>query len=655
MKKLLLFCCLLAGTGSALAGEIDSLKRELSAFRIKPEGPARDSLRCQILMGLMRAYMDVDVDSAEYYNQLLRTFCQMAKRPNELIYAYQYKGYLYQVRGDYHQSVWHYFKALTLADSLDRYARMAGSHRGLAHAYASLKQFDKAKHHILEGLRMLRKESDANVELGILNVQGAMYREQGKLAEALAVNQRMYSLARREGETWYESHGLHAIGWVYMEMGDLTTALRCYEQALSLCRQIGSIDLEGSILLHIVDVYVRRQKWKVALRYCYRARQTARQVKNSSLVAEAEEKLYRIFRQTNQPAPALEAYENFVNLKDSLSREKNQHRIETLQAQYDNEQKTNALQAERMSRLAERNRSLQLAKTRDGLFLGIVVVVLIVALLFWNNRRLQAKNRQINRQRVLLEMARKELADVNKNLENRVEERTRELVKANQELIRKNEEIKQAHYRGQTVERKRVALELHDNLSSLLSAVSMSMQSINPKNLTEPEQSVYQTVRQLIQNAYAEVRNISHNILPAELEREGLTRTLSTLVDKLNQSSPLQISLTITGLQERLPIEIEFNLYSITLELLNNVIKHAQATTVGISLFRTDAGVDLTVTDDGIGLQPSQAKRGIGLQNIQTRLDALGGTFNTVLPSEKGTWILIKIPIETVRINGNLP
>ncbi len=646
MKKLLLFLCLLVQTGFSQSKQIDSLKRELGNLNKPPAGYAKDTLRCQTLKAVMKAYADVNIDSSMHYNSQLIQLCSDPKRQKELIYAYQFAGYLYQVRGDYRQSIWYHYKALSLAEKLKQYTRIARSYSGLAHAYSSLKEYAKATKLGRQGLAVLRKYPDATIHSSILNVFGEIYREQGKLADALKVSQDMYKLAQREHIQFYEAQGLHTIGWAYMEMGDTTKPLDYYERALALARRIGRADLEESILLHIAEAYVQQKKWSKALAYCNLAKQMAIRLKNSGIVAEAHENLYKIFKNTGQPAKALKAYESFILLKDSLSKETNEQRTEMLQAQYDNVQKTNAFQKQQVQLLDEQ-------KTRNGLFLGMVAILLVTASLFWNNRRLQAKNWAIDYQRTLLETARKQLADINKTLETRVEERTEELVNANRELIQKNEEIKAALFKGQTIERKRVALELHDNLSSLLSAVNMSIQAINPQNLSETEQSVYRNVKHLIQNAYAEVRNISHNILPAELEREGLAVTLTTLVGRLNQNSSLHFSLTLTGLQERLPVEIEFNVYSIVLELINNAIKHAKATTIGISLFRTDSGINVSVTDDGVGMGQNQDKRGVGLQNIQTRLDSLGGTFNTLLPTEKGTRILIKIPIETVYVNGN--
>ncbi len=655
MKKLLLLLHLLAQIGLAETPRIDSLKREVSRLDKLPNGYSNDTLYCQTLKALMRAYSDVNIDSSARYNDLMIKLCVDLNLQKELIYGYQFSGYLYQIKGNHYKSIWFHYKALSLAERLKEHTRMARSLGALAHAYTGFKDF-KDYPRILklcrQGLALLRNYPDTTIQLSILNVLGTVYREQGKLTEALKVNQDMYKLAQREHIQWYEAQGLQAIGWVYKEMGDITKALTYTKSALSVCSEQrhedlkGRTDLKGNILANIADVYIRQKNWRQASLYCQQAKETAKRTNNSSVMAESEEQFYKIFKNTSRPAEALKAHERFVFLRDRLSKETNEQRIEMLTAEYKNEQTENALlvQASKTQKLTQRNKVQ---------FLGIVVVLLIAALLFWNNRRLQTKNREIDRQRVLLETAGRQLADINKTLETRVEERTVELVKANRELIQTNEKIKEALFKGQTIERKRVALELHDNLSSLLSAVNMSMQFINPQNLSESEQSIYRNVKQLIQNAYAEVRNISHNILPAELEREGLATTLTILVGQLNQNLPLQFWLTIIDLQERLPVGIEFNVYSIARELINNAIKHAEATTINISLRRTESGIDLSVTDDGIGLGQQDTKRGVGLQNIQTRLESLDGTFTALLPTEKGTRILIKIPVETNGFNGN--
>ncbi len=589
----------------------------------------------------MRAYLDVNIDSSRHYATRYVDMCERLSFQKELIYAYQFIGHVYQVRGDHHQSIHFHYKALRLAQELHQYTRIARSYSALGHAYASLKEYDQAKELCFQGQDVLRQYPDTIISLSILNALGATYRGLNKPDSALLVNLEMYrlaqsnqQLAQSERIKWHKAEALHAIGWDYMNLGDLQKPLGYYKDALSIAREIESPDLEASILLHIAELYRLLGNWTQAIEYCNEAKERAKPHKNTSIVSEADEKLYRIFKQTGNWANALTAYEQHVVLRDSLAKGEAEQRIEAEKNKYDSEKKEAQY------------------KHTQTLLLSVAGVILVIAsLLVGNVRRLQAKNRKINQQRALLETARRDLAEANATLETRVQERTEALVTANIILTQKNEEIKAALFKGQTIERKRVALELHDNLSSLLSAVNMSMQSINPQHLSESEQSIYRTLKQLIQNAYAEVRNISHNIMPAELEKDGLVPTLTALANRLNQTTQLHFTLTVKGLTLRLPVEIEFNVYSIVLELINNVIKHAQATSVGITLVRTTDDIQLTVADDGVGLEQQSTKRGVGLQNIQARLDSLGGTLNSPF-SNKGTRIDIKIPIETAYIDG---
>lgn len=658
MKKLLLFLCLLPFTGFAKTPRPDSLKRVLATLQTRPPGYSRDTLLYATMKDIMRSYAETRLDSSLYYNKLIIKLCLEKKLEEKLTYAYLYAGYLYTSNRNDYQSIEFSYKALALAKKLKLYTRLAQSYAGLAHAHLELRKYEEALTFGEQGLAVLRKHPDAKTQASILNDMGAVYREQGKLAAALNVNDSLYNFARKQGLPWDQAQALQALGWVYKEMGDMTKALAYNKKGLLVIRQQKGTDIEGrtnleaNILVNIADVYIRMKQWPQALYYCKQAKQTALSTSNGTVLAESEEQLYKIFKSKGQLANALTAYEHYAILKDSLAKETTDQRIKGLSAQYENEQNQSELRLKQNELRLTETSNKRLKQANNRLIAGIAIILLLATLLLGYSQQLRAKNREIDYQRTLIELARKELVDINKTLELRVHERTQELVNANQELIQKNEEIKAALFKGQTIERKRVALELHDNLSSLLSAVNMSMQSINPKNLPESEIAIYQNVKHLIQNAYTEVRNISHNIMPAELEQKGLATTLTTLVNKLNHSTSLQFTLTITGIHERLPVNIEYNVYTIVFELINNAIRHAQATRIIISLIRTNLGLDLSVRDDGIGMGQHHPKRGIGLQNIQTRLDTLGGTLTFIQPVEKGTWINIKIPIEAFKING---
>jgi signal transduction histidine kinase len=338
----------------------------------------------------------------------------------------------------------------------------------------------------------------------------------------------------------------------------------------------------------------------------------------------------------------LKYHEKYMTLKDSLSTESTQSRIRSLQFEYDNTLKESQLQKQNIELLEEKTQKQQISQTRNLFLLGGILALALAGILFWNNRKLNLKNRQIESQKTQIMLAQEQLENANQNLEYRVMQRTQELALANNEIIHKNEEIKTALFTGQSIERKRVASELHDNVSSLLSAVNMSMQAISGKTLTETDQKIYQNVREMIKSAYSEVRNISHNIMPAGLEKDGLLSTIEQLLEKINLNKQLSFSLESKGMEKRLPVQIELNVYSIVLELINNIIKHSEATTATISMMNQDDIFSLQVKDNGIGIHGNS---GNGMGNIKSRIEALNGSFTFDSEHKKGAKFDIKIPL----------
>jgi len=121
------------------------------------------------------------------------------------------------------------------------------------------------------------------------------------------------------------------------------------------------------------------------------------------------------------------------------------------------------------------------------------------------------------------------------------------------------------------------------------------------------------------------------------------------LCDRVNESGKVTIEFFHKGLQERLSQEIELNLFRIIQELLNNAFKYAKANTITIQLIEYPQMIMLSVEDDGVGFDPKQLPtlidKGIGLQNIETRVHTLSGTCNIETQPGKGVLTTIELPI----------
>jgi signal transduction histidine kinase len=153
--------------------------------------------------------------------------------------------------------------------------------------------------------------------------------------------------------------------------------------------------------------------------------------------------------------------------------------------------------------------------------------------------------------------------------------------------------------------------------------------------------------QQLLNEAIEATRTISFELTPSILEDFGLVTALRELASRIPQS--LTVDLNLRELAEPLPALLATAVYRIVQELLNNVMKHAQAQEVFVSVAREDDQLHLSVEDDGVGMDPNQPTRagrgGIGLAGIRTRVGLLGGTFTLHSRPGRGTGVFLQVPV----------
>jgi signal transduction histidine kinase len=239
--------------------------------------------------------------------------------------------------------------------------------------------------------------------------------------------------------------------------------------------------------------------------------------------------------------------------------------------------------------------------------------------------------------------------NVNTELQQRVEEKT-------QQIMQKQQEVNQYILIGEERERKRVAEELHDGLGGLLSALKLNVERIDHqgKNFTRQEKMAYQDMLDLIDRACQEVRNISHNMLPVALEHFGLGIVLQNMARQINHTGKLWVDVEVYGFEERIDRHIELHLYRIVLELFNNILKHAGAQKAVIQLVKENEYISLLVEDDGKGFSPSAGgEKGIGLINVESRVKIVGGNLSIDTSPQSGTTIIITIPFHTMPHENN--
>lgn len=194
-------------------------------------------------------------------------------------------------------------------------------------------------------------------------------------------------------------------------------------------------------------------------------------------------------------------------------------------------------------------------------------------------------------------------------------------------------------------ERRRVSRDLHDEIGAALSVLRLQVGQMNIDKDFNPEntQNLILGSKQLIDNTIESVRRISNDMLPIGLEEFGLKYAIEILCDKVESVSQLVINLNFNRL-ERMDNRLELSLYRILQELLNNTLKHANATEVDINFTPDNQQLTVKYRDNGQGFDLEKlSKRGLGLKNIESRVSMIHGKLEYETNLEKGMGILLRV------------
>ena len=192
--------------------------------------------------------------------------------------------------------------------------------------------------------------------------------------------------------------------------------------------------------------------------------------------------------------------------------------------------------------------------------------------------------------------------------------------------------------KGQEDERKRIAITVHDDIGNRLNILSLWLNNLEPENQEASKKVISSQITELIDST----RNISHSLYPVNLEKLGLVLYLQELVTNL--SYRLNLSLYIDNRYQRKDIFTEVQIYRIIQEFTSNVIKHSKADEVLVYI-RNHAGfLTLILSDNGQSFDYKNASKGMGLKNIEARINSVKGLFKWKNKIGKGSRIIINIP-----------
>lgn len=220
------------------------------------------------------------------------------------------------------------------------------------------------------------------------------------------------------------------------------------------------------------------------------------------------------------------------------------------------------------------------------------------------------------------------------------------------QLQRRNaaqEEFSRRLINAHEIERRRIAAELHDSIGQSLAMIKNSaIFAVHSVKDLENAKEQFEEITTESANAISEVREIAYNLRPYLLDRLGLTKAINAMLNKIADKLPLRIISKVDDIDGLFENEAELSIYRIIQESLGNIIKHAEASEIDVTIEKIENGINLKIRDNGKGFDTKEKSEnktqgGFGLLGISERVRMLNGTFSIKSETDKGTTIEIEL------------
>jgi two-component system NarL family sensor kinase len=411
------------------------------------------------------------------------------------------------------------------------------------------------------------------------------------------------------------------LGSISRQKKNYKDAIGYFNKSLSIGKALKDDYMTASTLKIIGICYDKLEDYVSARNYLVPALEMATKNNYTREKIEILQELVIVEKNTNHQAQAFAYLETLNVLKDSSTTASTQKAIAEIETKYraaEKEQQIIKLEKDKQIQ----NLSIRQKSTLNYFLIASLAGLLIIGVLgFLNfrNRHLLARREVELRQRQIIEL-----------------EKDRQLVAVDSML------------KGQEDERSRMAKDLHDGLGGLLSGVKFSLRNMKDNLIITPDNmAVFERSLDMLDTSIKELRRVAHNLMPETLTKFGLDESLKGYCSTINSTNLLTVTYQSLGMEPRLDGSVEIIVFRIVQELLNNILKHASATTAFVQMIREEKRLNVVVEDNGKGFNTSLTENssGAGWTNIRSRVDYLKGQLDIHSEAGKGTLVNIEFNI----------
>lgn len=590
--------------------QTDSLKSKQALDKVLSSSQ-KNSLAKGILeyyQGVFYANQGSKSQAKTYYEQAIKALETDSDNSAFLIkswYNYAYiqvedKGYDYMVK-----TLTEY--CIPLSKKSNNIELLTYSYTQLGLTFMSVGQFDTAEEYhkkALEQLDKIKNKNSVHLITYFNLVSNYCYKPDSKTAKIYLDQAK--ELLKPFPESQHYPNYYYQEAMYYTTIQDFDNALASLSKGAKLAKESNQTKLLHMLYFRMYNVYLMQKdyrKAKAQLEHILAEKVLAKEAVNRRITYT---QLAAVNDVLGEHKEAYQWMKKASLLGDSLQQKKlleNMNELEILHQTADKQQKINDLEKEKKANeLLSKNKNLRMTILVIALILSLIIAFLI----FINYKKQQKLNKQISlsHEQDLL------------HIENQ-----------------RKYEATQAILQGEEQERQRIAQDLHDSMGGMLANIRMTISANNSFHKENVIDKLDQTID--------EMRRISRNLMPETLKNIGLEIALKELCETMTQKY-FTIQFEAFNLSENIPFKTQIALYRIAQESISNVTKYAQATNVIVQISQNNNVLNLTIEDDGIGFDKSEIVYGLGLKNIQNRVQLINGTVEIASNKGEGTTINVE-------------
>lgn len=649
--------------------------------------------------------------SMECYEQALRLYEAVENRAGQA-WTLLNVGGMHERKRDQETALRYYRQGLAIAEEIRDTVRIALALGTIGICYDGLERYDEAVDYLERALELQERMPNRGTVAHTLGMLGAICNKKKDHERGERYLRRSVAIAQETGDLFREGRAWHGLAWAFQTRGELDSALYyehialdryrtggrareveytwrtlstmhqlagrydeagvCLDSALQLATQLNERGRIGAVHYDIAELAEKQGDFKRAYeqfrKYAVQqdsvmSQRSVEQINELTVRYETDKKDQQIsLLEKDKRIAELELLRRAEELEHHrLLGMQHEQELEMLAQQREIQDLTLARQAGELSLSQSQlalNRAENIRKQQEldlqasrlssetllrnaavtGLILAVLLAVFVVRSLR-DKRRAEALRASTAEYQAQAAAAQAEAAEAR-------------ALAAKAEAERRAKEIQEAFARelidSQEKERKRIAGSLHDGIGQdLLIIKHRAMMALEEDN---GNASHLEDILEVSAEAIDDVRRISRDLRPYQLERVGLTATLRSMIRAVDESTDLEITDDVADIDGLIAPEREIDLYRIVQEALNNILKHADARRVQVRIGRMNGSIHLSVRDDGRGFDADAARdaagSGLGLQGMAERVRMLGGNLAIESEAGKGTLLRASFPVK---------